>query len=147
MNAFDYSETFGKDAERITRGRILGNIVGLDVYDDIPYFRDAWVERGQNPDRAPGVGPIVIAFYTHSNTPLRRKAMAPKVFKVRSNPLYWYERDDIFASEYTTFYFSVPAELDAEIIASLARVAVQPVDTDSRWRIALGYTEEGNPTP
>jgi hypothetical protein len=134
--AYDYLATFGIDPRRVRRGMVLADIVNMSL-GEIPRFRDGWVERGQNPDAAPGVGPLIIAFYTESNG-IFRDGMASKIFGIRSNPLYREERDDLIADGFTTFYFNVPAGLPDETVHSLARAAVEKVDTDARWVNALG---------
>lgn len=53
--ADDYEATFGGGAARLTRGRILGALLGIPL-EDMPRYRDAWCERWQNPDREPGGG-------------------------------------------------------------------------------------------
>lgn len=139
-NRFDYLATFGIDPARIMRGTILATVLDLEL-GQIPRFRDAWAERWQNPDRAPGVGPIVIALYTECNGTFR-DGMASKIFGIRAHPMYREERDDTLAKNYTTFYMNVPAVIDEEVRVAMIRTAVPPVDTDARWRTALGFSEE-----
>jgi hypothetical protein len=133
--AFDFLAVFGIDPARVQRGMILASIVELQL-GEIPRFRDAWVEKHQNPDAAPGVGPLVIAFYTESNG-MHRDPMASKIFGIRSNPYYREERDDRYATDFTTFYFNVPAGQPDETLHALAHAAVEPVDTDQRWTKAM----------
>lgn len=131
-----YTEAFGDDPRRLLRGQVIAGMLELSLYD-IPRFRDAWVERHQNPDREIGIGRIVLAIYTESNGP-HRDAMASKIFTMRAHELYYQERDDIAHPNYTTFYFNIPTGLEPEIINSLISRAVDPVDTDLRWTTVLG---------
>lgn len=141
MTSFDYAATFGNDT-RLLRGQILGSILSLSLYD-IPAYRDSWCERWQNPDREPGVGPLIIAIYTESNGK-HRDPLASKIFTLRAHEMYDHERDDEVATDYTTFYFRIPADTPQDIIGTMAARAVDPVDTDLRWTTALGITKGGN---
>lgn len=136
MSGDVYFRAFGMDPKRILRGNLLTDILGIRL-NDVPRFRDAWVERGQNPDKAPGVGPLIIALYTESNGH-HRDGMASKIFTMRAHPMYREERDDWIMPTFTTFYFNVPAEASAETINAMAHAAVEPVNTDRRWAEALG---------
>lgn len=141
MTRFDYSTTFGDD-RRLLRGQLLLGVLDLGLYD-VPAFRDAWVERHQNPDKAPGVGPMVIAVYTESNG-AHRDPLASKVFTMRAHPMYREEADDRVATDYTTFYFNTPQNVPEEVLGAMAARAVDPVDTSVRWATALGLSTEEN---
>lgn len=137
----DYESTFGGGAARLLRGRLLGEVLGIPS-DRMPRFRDAWCERGQNPEREPGVGPLIIALYCHiDETRIVERGIAERVFDLRSNPYYMHETYDRFG--YTVFRFNVPASLDSDMLGAMAARAVSPVDTDVRWATALGQTLKG----
>lgn len=140
---FDYLATFGDQPSRITRGRVLAGLLDLDI-DEIPAYRDAWVEKWQNPDREPGVGPMMIVLYLEIGTgPQERRRHAVKIFTLRAHPQYRSERDDVVATGFACFYFATPTGIPDTIHATMAARAVDPVDTDARWAAALGITREG----
>jgi len=110
------------DGHEHERGQILIALLGGV---DPGRFRDAWIERGED-------GDPVIAIYTR-NGGGNREEYKPEIEAMRANALYLRDADDTFDSTYATFYFAAPPEhRDA-----LRGLAVDPVDTDEVWRLAI----------
>lgn len=133
MTRLSYVEAFGNDDRRETRIRILLSLLEIDGAQMLTLV-DAWPERRQNPDREPGVGPLVLAFYLYR----RAKGGALTAFVLQSHPLHVESRNDTVAPEYMTVYLSAPANLASNMLHTLAAAAVEQVDTDARWSAALG---------
>jgi len=120
------------DGRQHVRGAVLLAVLGNPV---IARFRDAWAEKGEN-------GPV-IHIYTRQGGP-NREAFAASNEALQAHPLYLRDADDSFDCTYAGFWFAAPAGKVAE---ALAEVAVDPVDTDARWREAIARVQRGELRP
>jgi hypothetical protein len=154
------------DGHQHERGAVLLQLLGGP---GVARFRDAWVEEGES-------GPV-IAIYTRQgggnrecycegepgsvafaaeHTPSRCYAACNQ--ELVRHPLYITDRDDEFDSTYATFYFRAPTELPAGLpeefrevlaaaLAALPEAAVDPVNTDERWKAAIDRIGKGETRP
>jgi hypothetical protein len=132
------------DGHQDERRAVLLPILGSPA---VQRFRDAWVER-----TAFG---LVIAIYTRTGGPNRRCSCggggehAPASCRAACNealaahPLYLRDADDGFDKTYATFRFRVPDSHREQ----LTGVAVDPVDTDARWKAAIARIQSGEWRP
>lgn len=133
-----YLEAFGDDPRREQRIRIILNVLEIDGSEMVALV-DAWSERRQNPDREPGVGPLVFALYLYRGSARSRVTVGGmfNLLLLRGHKLYRDERDDTVAPEYVTVYMNRPADLKGNLLHALAGSARDQVDTDARWTRAL----------
>lgn len=129
MSMYEVAVADGRQRER---GAVLLAVLGNPP---VSRFRDAWCEKGED-------GPV-IHIYTRTGGP-NREAFAASNEALQAHPLYLRDADDSLDPTYAGFWFSVPG---GEIGEALAAVAVEPVDTDARWREAIARVQRGELRP
>lgn len=77
--------------------------LGLTQIDQIPRYRDAWIDKTDD-------GVIRIAVYTRAGGG-NRDDYQEVIDSLRNNPYYLSDADDDFDCTYATFYFSFPPHL------------------------------------
>lgn len=142
--ATDYERVFGDDPRRAFRMAHLVGLLDLTT-TEVPRLRDAWLEFHQSPDREANVGAVRIVLYCESHGPYLDRS-APKIFTLRTSPYYREERDEPVATHYHAYVFALPEGLPLDVLATMRAAATpEPVDTDARWRAALGLPERNTP--
>lgn len=127
-----YHMVFGDGGFR--RGAFLLPLVGFTSFEQTGRFRDCWLIRD-------GVGRLMVQLYTR-NGGNNRTGYADVIDAMRASRLYQRDADDTFDTTFANFYFLVPVEeLDATLAAKLTELAIDPVDTDQRWRDAVGAVD------
>lgn len=134
-----YNLVFGFQAHSGELIQLLQKTVRQNTDFDPGRFRDAWVEDYG--------GELRIRLYTR-NGGGNRPDYEPAIASMRAHPWFHSDADDNFDNTYASFWFQVPlAELDEAVAAALKGMAVEPVDTDARWREAIRRVETGETPP